>query len=226
MTSPSSSRIASTARASPSSLDRTSPTATMTSGREVPSSRRLRPSRRRGSRRPMPGGRRGRISATGSDDRCRRSQVAQRPLYFSEVPGTTVFPLSKWTARRTRWRCPGAFRGLASAAAALGRRGDHDLDCVRVRSPFGRRLRYNAYDAFLILAAHQRRHTTRLLRTPPRARNDVRGGLRRRPLSFTLVLRPMQAIFAEDPLPVISCLMEPVKCAPACCRLAHLRPSW
>ena len=36
--------------------------------------------------------------------------------------------------------------------------GDRDLNRVYVRSPFNRLVRYNAYSAFLILVAHQRRH--------------------------------------------------------------------
>jgi hypothetical protein len=36
--------------------------------------------------------------------------------------------------------------------------GDRDLNRVYVRSPFNRLVRYNAYSAFLILLAHQRRH--------------------------------------------------------------------
>ncbi|MHB0968218.1 MAG: DinB family protein [Thermoanaerobaculia bacterium] len=57
------------------------------------------------------------------------------------------------------------FRELQDALIALvaGAR-DLALDRARVQSPFDSRMRYNAWSAFKILAAHQRRHLAQAVR--------------------------------------------------------------
>lgn len=62
-------------------------------------------------------------------------------------------------AVRAKAEAFGEFASLQEKLADLIRAAEGlDLMRIRVASPFDRRVRYNAYSAFRIIAAHQRRH--------------------------------------------------------------------
>lgn len=63
------------------------------------------------------------------------------------------------TARRSRTEILSDFVRLQGELAALIRSGDQlPLDKVKIVSPFGGRMKYSAYSAFVIVARHQHRH--------------------------------------------------------------------